>query len=78
MILTARSCKEQIEKINPDLVVKSVKDYGNSFLITYLYKNNENTPDPFLLVNKRDGKVSNYTIAEDLNKYYSTPDIFIN
>lgn len=75
MMVTAKLCKEQLEKSDPNLSVISIKDYGTDFLITYLYKNSDEAPDPFLLVNKKDGTVKSYTIAENPAKYYSTPDI---
>lgn len=74
-MITARICKEQLEKSDPNLSVISVKDYGSDFLITYLYKNSDEAPDPFLLIDKKSGKVRSYTIAEDPGKYYSTPDL---
>ena len=77
MIITPEFCKKQLEESVPGLSVISVKDYGSDFLVTYMYKNKDGIPDPFLLISKRNGDIRSYTIAEDLNKYYSTPDIFL-
>ena len=77
MIITPEFCKQRLEELVPDLSVVSIKDYKTDFLVTYMYKNKDNIPDPFLLVSKRNGNIKAYTIAEDPEKYYSTPDIFI-
>lgn len=77
MIITAKLCKERLEKFDPNLSVTSVKDYGTDFLVTYLYEGSDRVPDPFLLVNKKNGNISSYTIAEDPARYYSTPDVEI-
>jgi len=76
-MITAKFCKERLEKLDTNLSVISVKDYGSSFLVTYIYKGDDSSPDPFLLINKRSGKITSYTIAEDSARYYSTPDVII-
>ena len=57
----------------PSLKIRSVKDYKTDYLITAF--NDPDEQDPFYLVNKTDGFMRRYTIAEDPARYYDTPDI---
>lgn len=57
----------------PSLKIRSVKDYKTDYLITAF--NDPEEQDPFYLVNKTDGFIRRYTIAEDPARYYDTPDI---
>lgn len=77
MKVTPNFCKEKLEKFDPNLSVTSIKDYGTDYLVTYLYKGKDDIPDPFFLIDKENGNISSYTIAEDPAKYYSTSDIIV-
>lgn len=60
---------------DPDITIASCKNYKTDYLIT-AFKTPEDI-DPFYLVNKTDGFVRRYTIAEDLVRYYDTPEVKI-
>jgi hypothetical protein len=44
-------------------------------LFTALKNGNERSFDPFYLVDKHTGKINGYSIADNPNKYYDTPEI---
>ena len=73
--MTPTDAINTFKKSNPDVNIVSCKDYGTDFLIT-AYKTKDEM-DPFYLINKNNGSIRNYTIAENLTKYYDTPDINI-
>lgn len=74
-MITVEDCVSQIEKSNSRIKVVSVKDYGSDFLVTYTVDGKDDATDPFILVNKSDGKTQEYTIAEDPDKYYSAKEL---
>lgn len=59
----------------PDVTVISCKNYGADYLVT-AFKDPDDM-DPFYLVNKLDGSIRYYTIAENPARYYNTPDLKI-
>ena len=59
----------------PNLQVVSVKNYQSDYLVTAFEDQEE--LDPFYLVNKANGSMRKYTIADDLDRYYNTPDVEI-
>ena len=74
-MLTAQELKKKIEANQPEVVVVSVKDYGNDLLATYAARDNSRLADPFILADKQTGKMQYYSIAEDPDRYYSTPNL---
>ena len=73
-MITVQDCVTQLEKADPKMKVISAKDYGSDYLLTYTYDGGTSL-DPFILVNKQSGKTSEYTIAEDPEKYYSAKEL---
>jgi hypothetical protein len=57
---------------DPNVTIASCKNYKTDYLVTAFKDPNE--LDPFYLVNKVDGSVRRYTIAEDPARYYQTPE----
>ena len=74
-MLSAEQVKDKIEKAIPNIRLVSVKDYGTDYLVTYRMTDNSECTDPFLLVNKKTEEIKYYTIALDLDRYYSTPSL---
>lgn len=61
---------------NPDATVVSCKNYKTDFLITAF--EDPDDLDPFYLVDKVNGFTRKYSIADDPDRYYNTPDIDIS
>lgn len=74
-MITVEDCVKQLETNDPNMKVKSVKDYGPDYLITYEYDGLDEILDPFILINKSTGKTSEYSIAYNLDKYYSAKEL---
>ncbi|MCR5593871.1 MAG: hypothetical protein K6F79_09035 [Saccharofermentans sp.] len=73
--MTPKKAVQTFIKEYPSLKIVSLKDYYNAYLIT-AYKTPDEM-DPFYLVDKTDGFIRRYTIAENPSKYYDTKDIDI-
>lgn len=71
--MTPKEAVDIVKKSNSSLTIDCCKDYGTDFLITAF--ENSDDMDPFYLVNKRDGSVRGYTIAENPTRYYNTPNV---
>lgn len=59
--------------------IKECKDYGTDYLFVAFKTDNfikqSREIDPFYLVNKNTGEVRPYTIANDVNRFYSSKKI---
>lgn len=64
------------DKVKEIKTIKICKDYGKDFLfVAFQTDTPDKELDPFYLVGKTDGKVRKYNIAEDTNKFYSSPSV---
>lgn len=72
-MLTAKDALAKLKAENTKIRIESCKDYGSDWLFTAFV--HEDDMDPFYLINKTTGEVTNYTIAENPRRYYSTPDV---
>lgn len=73
--MTAKKAAERLMNYNPNLDIQSCKDYGLNYLFTAFIKGDKNNWDPFYLVNKITGIVSDYSIIDNSDKYYRTKEI---
>ena len=73
--MTPKDAVEIIRKAYPELEVSSCKDYGADYLVTA--HRSPNDMYPFYLVNKTDGFIRPYSIADNPSRYYNTKDLDI-
>lgn len=66
-----------LRKKNPEIKeITECKDYGTDYLfVAFETDDHRNEIDPFYLVDKNNGKVRNYTIAEDTNRFFSAKSL---
>lgn len=66
-----------LRKKNPTIKeITECKDYGSDYLfVAFETDDKRNEIDPFYLVDKNNGKVRNYTIAEDIDKFFSAKNL---
>lgn len=66
-----------LRKKNPEIKeITECKDYGSDYLfVAFETDDKRNEIDPFYLVDKYNGKVRNYTIAEDPVKFFSAKNL---
>lgn len=74
-MISVNKAADLLLRSDNSLKITSCKDYGKDYLFTALKNGNERSFDPFYLVDKHTGKINGYSIAEDPNKYYDTPEI---
>lgn len=66
-----------LRKKNPTIKeITECKDYGSDYLfVAFETDDKRNEIDPFYLVDKNNGKIRNYTIAEDPSKFFSAKSL---
>ena len=78
-MLNLLQAEEALKKAIDIKEIKECKDYGTDYLFVAFKTDNfikqSREIDPFYLVDKNTGKVRPYTIANDINRFYSSKNI---